>query len=166
AMPVGLSSPTMATTRGRCSTTLATRTSSTRSGTPRWRPTVSRTFGEADLSLGHLGAAASGRRQARDDFRFPLTHVAVERALSTQGFDRFQGLLYLLVRHVLHRIAVLDLVLARHQQSEDLEIGGRLGPAHLRNGLLPMHGEISQQRANYRLAQAVTRATQSSARVA
>jgi putative ABC transport system substrate-binding protein len=49
AMPVGSSSPTMATTRGRCSTTSGTRTSNTRSGTPNWRPTGSRTFGEADL---------------------------------------------------------------------------------------------------------------------
>src|SRR5262249_47561801 len=39
--------PTMATTRGRCSTTSATGTSSTRSDTPKWRPTGSRTFGEA-----------------------------------------------------------------------------------------------------------------------
>ena len=27
------------------------------------------------LGLGHLGAAASGRRQARDDFRFPLDNL-------------------------------------------------------------------------------------------
>jgi len=39
----------MATTHGLCSTTSGTRTFSTRSGTPRWRPTVSRTFGGADL---------------------------------------------------------------------------------------------------------------------
>src|SRR5262249_53313537 len=44
-------------------------------GSPRVALTVSRTFGEAGLSLGHLGAAASGRRQARDDFRFPLNHL-------------------------------------------------------------------------------------------
>src|SRR5262245_28333715 len=49
AMPAGSSSPMMATTRGRCSTTLGTRTSSTRSGTPKWRRTGSKTFGEADL---------------------------------------------------------------------------------------------------------------------
>jgi len=29
------------------------------------------------LGLGHLGAVASGRRQARDDFRFPLDHLGV-----------------------------------------------------------------------------------------
>src|SRR5262245_26310875 len=38
----------MATTRGPCSTTSATRTSSTRSGTPKWRRIASRTFGGTD----------------------------------------------------------------------------------------------------------------------
>ena len=47
AMPVGSSSRTMATTRGRCSTTSGTRTFSTRSGTPKSRPTDSRISGEA-----------------------------------------------------------------------------------------------------------------------
>jgi len=45
AMPAGSSSPTTATTRGPCSTTSGTRTFSIRSGTPKWRPTASRTFG-------------------------------------------------------------------------------------------------------------------------
>src|SRR5262245_10994138 len=36
-----------------------------------------RTFGEADLSLGHLGAAASGRRQARDGFRLHLYRLGI-----------------------------------------------------------------------------------------
>src|SRR5215831_11841675 len=48
AMPVGSSWPMMATTRGPCSTTSGTRTSSTRSGTPNWRRIASRTFGGAD----------------------------------------------------------------------------------------------------------------------
>jgi Phage integrase family len=67
AMPAGSSSPTMATTRGRCSTTSGTRTSSIRSGTPKWRPTGSRTFGEADLRpwaswCRRFGAPASSGR--------------------------------------------------------------------------------------------------------
>ena len=37
-------------TRGHCSTTSGTRTSTTPSGTPTWRPTVSRTFGGTDYS--------------------------------------------------------------------------------------------------------------------
>jgi hypothetical protein len=81
-MPVVLSSPMMATTHGLCSTISATGTSSIRSDTPKWRQTGSRTFGEADLSLGHLGAAASGRRQARDDFRFPLNHLGIRARLA------------------------------------------------------------------------------------
>jgi hypothetical protein len=71
-----------------------------------------------------------------------------------------------LPRQLFERVAVLDLVLARHQQSEDLEVSGRLCPAHPRNGLFPVLGEIPQQRANHRLAQLVTRATQSSGWVA
>ena len=39
AIPVGSSSPTMGTTRGLCRTTSGTRTSTTRSDTPKWRPT-------------------------------------------------------------------------------------------------------------------------------
>src|SRR6516165_6646988 len=54
AMPVGSSWPTTATTRGPCSITSGTRTSSTPSGTPKWRPTGSRTFGGTD----HGGAGS------------------------------------------------------------------------------------------------------------
>src|SRR6516164_513384 len=54
AMPAGSSSPTMATTRGPCSTTSGTRTFSTRSGTPKWRPTDSRTFGGTDDGRGRI----------------------------------------------------------------------------------------------------------------
>ena len=45
AMSAGSSWRTMGTIRGHCSTTSGTRTSSTRSGTPKWRPTGSRIFG-------------------------------------------------------------------------------------------------------------------------
>src|SRR5262245_53822249 len=48
AMPVGSNSQMMATTRGPCSITSDTRTSSTRSGTPKWHLIASRTFGETD----------------------------------------------------------------------------------------------------------------------
>src|SRR5262249_57239886 len=54
-------------TRGRCGTTSGTRTSSTRSDTPKWRQIGSRTFGEADLRPWASCAAASGRRLAGDD---------------------------------------------------------------------------------------------------
>src|SRR5215813_6693522 len=69
AMPVGSSSPTMATTRGPYSTTSGTRTSSTRSGTPRWRLIASRTF----------GVDRCRRRQARR--RFPLDHLGICRRI-------------------------------------------------------------------------------------
>jgi hypothetical protein len=46
--------------------------------------------------------------------------------------------LKLLVRQLFERVSVLDLMFSGHQQSEDLEIGGRLRPAHLRNGLFPV----------------------------
>src|SRR5262249_6780960 len=113
ATPVGLSSPTMATTRGRCSTTSGTRTSSTRSGIPKWRPSVSRIFG------------ANWRRQARD--RLPLYQLRALRLGLHRCLDVLDHGLKLLVRQLFERVPVLDLVLARHQQSEDLEIGRRLG---------------------------------------
>src|SRR5262249_29209199 len=141
AMPVVLSSPTMATTRAPCSTISGTRTSSTRCGTPKWRPTGSRIFG------------ANWRRQARD--RLPLDNLGIccRVPLGDHLLNQLDPTFELLVRQLFERVPVLDLVLARHQQSEDLEIRRRLRPAHLRNSLLPMHGEIPQQRANHRLAQ-------------
>ena len=60
AMPAGSSSPTIATTRAPCSTTSGTGTSSTRSGTPTWRPIGSRTFGGTDD--GGAGSIAPARK--------------------------------------------------------------------------------------------------------
>src|SRR5262249_22220054 len=102
-------------------------------GSPRVALTVSRTFGEAGLSLGHLGAAASGRRQARDDFRFPLNHLGIcpSFPLGKLLFDVFDRALDLLVGHVLDRIAMLDLVFAGHQQDKQFQKYRRLVPHHL-----------------------------------
>src|SRR5262249_17364141 len=74
------------------------------------------------LSLGHLGAAASWRRQARDDFRFPLDQLGVRAGFSFGQYllDNLDGPLDLLIRHRLDRIAVLDLHFTRHQHSADL----------------------------------------------
>src|ERR1700747_2996301 len=112
AMPVVLSSPTMATTHGPCSTTSATGTSSIRSGTPKWRPIASGTF----------GVDRCRRRQARR--RFPLYYLGIRARLALRQhlLDKLDRGLDRLGRHVLDRIAMLDLVFARHQQSEDLEI--------------------------------------------
>jgi len=63
AMPVGSSSPTTATTRGPCSITSDTRTSSTPLGTPTWHPIGSRTFGGVDD--GGAGSIAPHGRSSR-----------------------------------------------------------------------------------------------------
>src|SRR5262249_1318423 len=52
--------PRYATTRGPCSITSGTRTSSTRSDTPKWRPTDSRSFGGTDD--GGAGSIAPARK--------------------------------------------------------------------------------------------------------
>ena len=56
------------------------------------------------LGLGHLGAAASGRRQARDHFRFPLNHLGIRAslALGKLVFDEGNGPVDLLVRERLN----------------------------------------------------------------
>src|SRR6516164_6923729 len=61
---------------------------------------------------------------------------------------------------------MLELVLSRDQQSKNFQVDPRLVAAHLRNGLFPVFAEIAQERANDLLAQLVTRAPQSSGRVA
>src|SRR5262245_17567206 len=108
-MPVGSSSPTMATTRGRCSTTSGTRTSSTRSATPKWRPIASGTF----------GVDRCRRRQARH--RFPLYHLGICLGLALRQYllDDLDAALDLLRAHRLDATARLDLHLARHQKRTD-----------------------------------------------
>jgi len=77
AMPVGSSSPTMATTRGPCSTTSGTRTSSTRSDTPKWRQTGSRTLGLGILVPPLPGAGKL--THLRNRFRTVTLEVGSER---------------------------------------------------------------------------------------
>src|SRR5262249_32633978 len=125
-MPVVLSSPMMATTRGPCSITSGTRTSSTRSGTPRWHLIASRIFG------------ANWRRQARD--RFPLDYLGIRRRvpLGNHLFDDLDAALDLLGAHRLDPAGMLQLHLPRHQQGAYLHVGRRLLLTHLRNGFRPM----------------------------
>jgi hypothetical protein len=68
--------------------------------------------------------------------------------------------LKLLVRQVLDRIAVLDLVLARDQQRQNLQVRGRLCSAHTFNRLRTAVPEVSEQGRNKLAVQllAVTRA--------
>src|SRR5262249_51170388 len=102
----------------------ATGTSSIRSGTPKWRPTASRTLERLTLGLGHLGAAASGRRQARDHFRFPFNHLGIRGCLALRQYllDDLDRALDLLVGHRFYPSAALVLPLARHQKRADLQV--------------------------------------------
>ena len=74
--------------------------------------------------------------------------------------------LKLLVRQALDHIAVLDLMLARNQQCQDFEVGGRLLPRDLLNCLLAVLAEMQQQRLHKLLVQQVTRAVPVAVRVA
>src|SRR5262249_33974782 len=131
-----------------CSTTSNTRPSSTRSDTPKGARPVQGLLERLTLSLGHLGAAASGRRQARDDFRFPLDHLGAGGciALGNQLFEDFNGALQLLVRHRFDAAGMLQLHLPRHQQGAYLHVGSRILPTHLRNGFRPMTLKVGSER--------------------
>src|SRR5262249_61787627 len=58
------------------------------------------------LGLGHLGAAASGRRQARDDFRVPVNHLGIRGCLALRKYFLYQldTALDLLVGHLLNAL--------------------------------------------------------------
>src|SRR5262249_20352163 len=56
--------------------------------------------------------------------------------------------LKLLVRQALDHIAVLDLLLARAQQRQNLQVRGRLCSAHTFNHLRPAVPEVSEQGRN------------------
>ena len=78
-------------------------------------------------------------------------HEAAARAASLRfkrGLDVLDHGLKLLVRQVLDRIAVLDLVLARDQQRQNLQICGRLCSAHTFNRLRTAMPEVSEQGRN------------------
>jgi len=53
---------------------------------------------DRSLALGHLGAAASGRRQARDHFRFPLNQLGALRLGLQRRLEILDHRLKLLVR--------------------------------------------------------------------
>src|SRR5262249_9441644 len=153
----------------------ATRTSNTRSGTPNWRPTGSRTFGGIDD--GGAGSIATHGRSSRSkkttrhvvEITRPLAlascaecapaarsqcrprssagSACVSRAWPVgsrkrgrlrrafndftgsrreHGLNGLDGLLDLLVRHLLYAVRVLHLHLARHQQRKYFNVHGRL----------------------------------------
>src|SRR5262249_19370271 len=152
---------------------------------PPWHPVRSRprrrwhlarlALPRADRGVGlqHHSVLGFGRIEQRAalylyGYRFyrPLDHFCRRASLRCKrGLDVLDHGFKLLVRQVLERIAVFDLVLARDKQGETSQVHPRLLAAHLGDGLLPVLGEIPHQCANHRLAQPVTRATQSPSRV-
>src|SRR6516164_11197233 len=130
ATPVGSSWPTMATTRGPCSTTSGTRTFSTRSGTPTWHPIGSRTSGgvEPERLLHDAFVGLAGAGQTRDDLRFPLDQRCPVACLPRQrfldGLDGLDGLGQLLVSQAREPVGVFELHLLWDRQGEDLQVGG------------------------------------------
>src|SRR6516165_10116182 len=167
AMPVGSNSRTMAMTPGPCSTTSGTRTSSTRSDTPKWRPTGSRTFGGADLisrRLAHLisrlrvnnpsrkatvGSVAPShlapcltrwRREGWHRLRNALDHLGARAGflLRNHRLNELDRALDLLIGHRLDAAGMLQLHLARHQHCADFQIAGRTFPAHPLEDFSPM----------------------------
>ena len=101
--------------------------------------------------MGHVVHTLNARIEQRAalylyGYRFyrPLDHFCRRSSLRFQRcLQVLDHGLKLLVRQALDHIAVLDIVLARNQQCQDFEVGGRLRPAHLRNGLLPVLAEIA-----------------------
>src|SRR5262249_36537848 len=120
----GLSTPMMATTRGRCSTTSGTRTSSTRSGIPKWRRTASKSF----------GVDRCRRRQGR--LGHPLDNLGIRACLALRKYFLYQldTALGLLGCHRLDAAGVLDLHLPRHQMRADLQVCRGVLLPHLCNG--------------------------------
>src|SRR5262249_31724058 len=161
--PAASRPPRYATTRGPCSTTSGTGTSSTRSGTPNWRPTASRTFGGIDDDGGRQVLAATyssphgaappsrhtvrsrpRRRGRRRSFYRPLDHFGRASSLRCKrGLDVLDHGFKLLVRQVFERIALLDLVLARDKQGETSQVHPRLLAAHLCDGFFSVLTEIA-----------------------
>src|SRR5262245_39986463 len=150
AMPVVLSSLTMATTRAPCSTISGTRTSSTRCATPKWRPIASGTF----------GVDRCRRRQARH--RFPLYHLGICLGLTLRQhlFDQLDTALDLFRGHRLDAAGMLQLHLPRDQQGAYLHVGRRLLLTHLRNGFRPMTLKVGSEREQEVLVERSTRSFQ------
>src|SRR6516225_2929884 len=87
------------------------------------------------------------RRQARDDFRLALNHLRrVVRPDIKHRPDRSDGLLDLLIAHLLDRAGMLDLHFPRHQERANLHVGRRLRLAHLFNRCRPVLFEVGSER--------------------
>src|SRR5499427_11002707 len=99
------------------------------------------------------GSRERGRlRRAFNDFR------SLIGSRREHGLDGLDGLLDLLVRHLLYAVRVLYLHLARHQKRKYFEVHARLLPRDLLNCLLAVLAEMQQQRLHELLIEQVTRA--------
>ena len=116
------------------------------------------------LGLGHLGPAASGRRQARDDFRFPLNHLGIRARvpLRDHRLDELDGALDLLITHRLYAAGMLEFQLFRDEHGADLQVARRALPPnpleHLAPMLLPVLRQIEQKALVERSARSFRRA--------
>src|SRR5262245_66306853 len=195
AMPAGSSSPTMATTRGPCSITSGTRTSSTPSGTPKWRPTGSRTFGGIDSGqphvLGWSGALEAfwtgviaiviwlRKRQVGKALRLaprtrfahrlrnPFDHLGIGASFPRREhpLDHLDCGLDLLIRHRLNAALVLDLHFFVHQHFADLQIRGLRFPPNSLEHLAPMLLPIFRQIEQKALVERAPRSFRRAARI-
>jgi len=98
-----------------------------------------------------LGGSSTGRAIAGSVVGsiVPLDHFDRTACLCfKRGLDVLDHGLELLVRQLLDQIAVLNLVLARDQQRQNLQVCGRLCSAHTFNRLRPAVPEVSEQGRN------------------
>jgi len=99
------------------------------------------------LALGRLEHDSGSRYCC--GFYHPVDHFDWTASLRCKrGFDVLDHGLKLLVRQLLDQIAVLNLVLARAQQRQNLQIRGRLCSAHTFNRLRAAVPEVSEQGRN------------------
>src|SRR5262245_49078148 len=119
------------------------------------------------LALGRLEHWESGSRYCCR-FYHPLDHFDWIACLRfKRGLDELDHDLKLLIRQLLDQIALLNPVLARAQQRQNLQVRGRLCAAHTFNRLRTAVPKVSQQCRNKLAVQllAVTRADRTAGRV-
>jgi len=139
----------------------------------RWRwhlalPRLALPRADRRVGLQHHSVLGFGRIEQRAalylyGYRFyrPLDHFCRRSSLRfKRGLDVLDHGLELLVRQILDQIAVLDLVLARDQQRQNLQVRGGLCSAHTFYRLRAAVPEVSEQSRNKLAIQllAVTRA--------
>src|SRR5262249_36308629 len=134
------------------SITSGTRTSSTRSGTPRWRPTGSKTF----------GVDRCRRRQRSRVDQFAINQLGIRRRIALRKLllNELDRSLDLLGGHRFDAAGMLDLHIARHQKRADLQVCRGLLLPHLCNGFRTVTPEVSSEREQEILVERSTRSLQ------